>query len=42
MKRPGSHWSVAGANAVLAIRCCLANHRWVDFLDWKANQAAAA
>ncbi len=42
LKRPGSHWSVQGANAVLSIKCCLTNHRWVDFLDWKAQQAVAA
>ncbi|MCY3873137.1 MAG: hypothetical protein OXF88_02450 [Rhodobacteraceae bacterium] len=42
MKRPGSHWSVTGANDVLAIKCCLTNHRWVDFLHWKAQQAVAA
>ena len=42
MKRPGSHGSVTGANAVLAIKCCLTNHRWVDFLHWKAQQAVAA
>ena len=42
MKRPGSHWSVTGANAVLVIKCFLTNHRWVDFLHWKAQQAVAA
>ena len=42
MKRPGSHWSVTAANAVLAIKCCLTNHMWVDFLHWKAQQAVAA
>ena len=41
-KRPGSHWSVTGANAVLVIKCFLTNHRWVDFLHWKAQQAVAA
>ena len=42
MKRPGSHWSVTGANAVLAIKCCLKNRRWVDFLNWKAQVAVVA
>ena len=42
MKRPGSHWSVTGVNAVLAIKCCLKNRRWVDFLDWKAQLAMVA
>ncbi len=42
LKRPGSHWSVKGTNAVLSIKCCLTNHRWVDFLHWKAQKAVAA
>ena len=32
-KQSGRHWPNAGANAVLAIRCCLENMRWPDFLD---------
>ena len=31
-----------GANVVLAIRCCLENMRWPDFLDWRACSKAAA
>ena len=42
LKGAGHHWSKAGANAVLAIRCCLANRRWPDFLDWSACSVAAA
>ena len=42
LKRPGSHWSVKGANAVLSIKCCRRNLRWVDFLDWRAQTAVAA
>ena len=41
-KKAGCHWSKAGANALLAIRCCLENMRWPDFLEWKACRAAAA
>ena len=42
MKRSGSHRSVTGANAVLAIKCCLTNQKWVDFLHWQAQQSVAA
>ena len=41
-KQPLCRWSKAGANAVLAIRCCLENMRWPDFLESKAWRAAAA
>ena len=41
LKGSGRHWSKAGVNAVLAIRCCLENRRWPDFLDWRACNAAA-
>ena len=42
LKGAGRRWSKAGANAVLAIRCCLENRRWPDFLDWRDCSAAAA
>lgn len=42
MKRSGGRWTVEGANAVLAIRRCLKNLRWPDFLDWKVRNAATA
>ena len=41
-KKSGCRWSKAGANAVLAVKCCLENMRWPDFLDWRACRAAAA
>ena len=41
-KRAGCHWSKAGANALLAVKCCFENRRWADFLDWRACQVAAA
>ena len=41
-KRAGCHWSKAGANALLAVKCCLENRRWADFLEWRACRAAAA
>ena len=42
LKGAGRHWSKAGANAVLAVKCCFENNRWPDFLDWRACRAAAA
>ncbi len=41
-KRSGCRWSKAGANALLAVKCCIDNNRWADFLDWRAGRAAAA
>ena len=41
-KRSGCRWSKAGANALLAVKCCIDNNRWADFLDWRACRAAAA
>ena len=42
LKKAGSHWSKAGANRILAIKSCLYNNRWSDFLKWKRNLAIAA
>ena len=39
-KRAGCRWSKAGANALLAVKCCIENNRWADFLDWRACRAA--
>ena len=32
-KAADRHWSKAGANAVLAVKCCFRNNCWPDFLD---------
>ena len=37
-----SRWSRAGANALLAVKCCFENRRWADFLEWKTGRVAAA
>ena len=42
LKRPGSHWSVAGANAMLSLKTCVENGRWVDFLHRNAAQPKMA
>ena len=41
-KGAGRLWSKAGAKAVLAIKSCLENRRWPDFLDRRACRLAAA
>ena len=41
-KGAGCRRSKANANALLAIRCCLENMRWLDFLEWTACRAAGA
>ncbi len=38
LKQPGSHWTKAGANRLMAIKACLHNNRWADYLDWNANR----
>ena len=42
LKRPGSRWTLKGANAMLAIKCVIANMRRVDFMDWKVKTSRAA
>lgn len=39
LKRSGMFWSVTGANAILALRCSLLNHRFEDF--WASRGKAA-
>ncbi len=31
LKQSGMHWSVCGANAILALRCCILSGRFEDF-----------
>ncbi len=38
-KRAGMHWTVAGADAIIALRCCLLSGRFEDF--WERRSAAA-
>ena len=40
LKRAGMHWTVAGADAIIALRCCLLSGRFEDF--WEQRSAAAA
>ncbi len=34
LKKSGSRWSVKGANAIMAIRCCRMNSRATDLFNW--------
>jgi hypothetical protein len=38
-KRAGMHWTVAGANAIIALRCCILSGRFEDF--WERRSAVA-
>ena len=37
LKQSGMHWTVRGANAILALRCCDLSGRWEQF--WEARSA---
>jgi hypothetical protein len=39
-KRPGMHWTIAGADAIIALRCCKLSGRFEDF--WERRSAAAS
>lgn len=37
LKRAGMRWSVRGANAIAALRCCRLSGRYDDFWRWRAD-----
>ena len=37
LKRAGTHWSVDGANAIIALRCCILSNRFDDFWERRAT-----
>ena len=39
-KRAGMRWTVAGANAIIALRCCILSGRFEDFWERRAANAA--
>jgi hypothetical protein len=41
-KRAGMHWTVAGAAAIIALRCCKLSGRFEDFWDRRSAATAAA
>jgi hypothetical protein len=40
LKRAGMHWSVEGADAIIALRCTILSGRFEDFWERRAEQAA--
>jgi hypothetical protein len=40
LKRAGMHWTVAGADAIIALRCCVLSGRFEDF--WERRSAVLA
>jgi hypothetical protein len=40
-KRAGMHWSVAGADAIIALRCCKLSGRFEDFWERRAQRQVA-
>lgn len=42
LKRAGMHWTVRGANAIIALRCCKLSGRFEDFWERRAQQRVAA
>lgn len=36
LKQSGMHWSVKGANNIIALRCSLLSNRWEDFWEHRA------
>ncbi len=42
LKRTGMHWTVAGANAIIALRCCTLSGRFEDFWEWRAQRRKVA
>ena len=41
LKRAGMHWSLRGANAIIALRCCRLSGRFEDFWERRAQRKAA-
>lgn len=35
LKQSGMHWTVKGANSIIALRCLLLSNRWEDFWDYR-------
>ena len=36
LKQSGMHWTVRGANNIIAIRCCILSNHWEDFWEYRA------
>jgi hypothetical protein len=42
LKRAGMHWTVKGANAIIALRCNKLSGRFEDFWERRSDQRKAA
>lgn len=42
LKRAGMHWTVRGANAIIALRCCKLSGRFEDFWERRAERCAGS
>jgi hypothetical protein len=42
LKRAGMHWTINGANAIIALRCCRLSGRFQDFWERRNDQQKAA
>lgn len=38
LKQSGMHWTIEGANSIIALRCCFLSNRWEDF--WETRSCA--
>ncbi len=36
LKQSGMHWTVKGANSIIALRCRFLSNRWEDFWQYRA------
>ena len=41
LKRAGMHWTLDGANAIIALRCCKLSGRFQDFWERRSTPSAA-
>ena len=41
LRRVGRLWPKSGGSPLLAIKCCIENKHWADFLDWRTCRVAA-
>jgi hypothetical protein len=42
LKQSGMHWTVAGADSIIALRCTEASRQWEAICSHRHNQAGAA
>jgi hypothetical protein len=42
LKRTGAHWTISGANAIIALRCCKLSGRFEDFWERRSARLVGA